>query len=1576
MKTKLFFITIFLLTLNNLVNAQIQLKATVEYFYIGNVQNQDHNKSCDHISNNQDGEWRIILTPLGTTGGSLDAEQGPHIRQCNGGYIHAYQFVGGPISKIWTYNGYDTFPVYLRMYFRGKETQTTGGTRSITENIKLDFPVNTPQTFTYSIYNDLDNPSEKWYEVKIKLEIILPGNINFDIDPNNPGGGICDDEDVDLNPSQTLPKGFEYAWEYGTNGTYITKYNVVSAFPVPCQYDALGEPIRGYCPDGQEYLLGCEACQSYQIPVFTWQTIGFSRDKLSINPSSQLPLTYPNFPIVPTQSVAFRYKIMRRTDNYIDDGDDNPTYGYPFEGDIKAVNFYKAFPNIITINNRTNWVNTGEQQIATLEGYSSNYGVFVTDPSCPGGIDGKIRVRAPDGMNFKLSLATDDVVNGFPTGPVDNSNIFSGEYAFINKGEGTYTLVIQSSTQNQDGTWQNGCYKSIALNLYDPPELNITVEPQKYIAYSNGIANDLFNIKRKGGEDPVNINTTGGIPGSKLFYVDGIAFPSGTRLGKKSTPYLFEGKHGINHACNAEESVSISLVEPDEFKADTISTKHSYCHGAMDGEIVFKIEGGIKPYNIQFISQSGNNDRIIWGLDDEYEPSSDTTLFKLPINGGDTYKIIIGDTVSHLVEADADYYDYDKAYKVIENVLITEPIAYSFPVFNTTEPWCIGDASGKLEVSIEGGFYGDAPSQYTCIIEEDNSSGNPGVLPSDLNYKVERTLDAGITTTFDGLQAGDYLLRISLANDAVYPKCELIKPFIITQPQTIDYTYTYQNIGCKGDNDGEIYLEITPSTGRQPYIVELVDKWDKRVKIDTLKEEPEEPYNKYNFTGLIPDEYKVKVYYKDCAQFPTAITKSGIKIQEPTEKLEFVSLVPDSVACFGESNGKLKVEVKGGWGNYEYLIKKPDGSISSGSFDDVGNGITTITNLSAGTYTLYVKAINPAVPNIKTSAFCQITQEFTIKEPLPLQIDPNPIIENVSCNGQADGKVTLKITGGNPTAFYNQDVQVYRVLVNGNPRKVDFRSWDNTQTATIEGLKAGNYSFEVISQKGCNTSINDVIITQPAALVLTTNKKDPDCGERNGNASVVVGGGNPPYQYTWTKSDFTVIGTTNQANALDNGSYSIKVTDGEGCSISKSVFLSGAQAAQVSEVNKVSPTCAENNDAYAELKITGDFPITVEWLGEENGRSKNLSGNTLTLGNLSKGYHYLKLTDNKACIRYYDLYIEGPEPLSISTITEKSPNCTGNADGELEIAVMGGTGPYSIIWDNGQEGNKIDNLSAGTYSVNITDAQACTITQGFYLQDPLPFRVDLGGNAIICANTIYQLDAGPGIAYQWKDEDDSLISEERNILLNQAGKYKVEVISSRGCIANDEFELMLSDNLLAADFLMPDTAFVGDTVILIDITKPLPNFILWDFGQGNPLKNEPTDFQQEIVFYEEGRHKIRLQVATGDCQDDLTRDILIINPNQDLSMGEASPTPDIIQEAILYPNPNQGEFSLRVELSIPSPIEVEVIEPMRQQVILKKQSKRNWQHQMSFDLQNYAQGTYLINIKAENSIKTIRVVIY
>ncbi|NNC86324.1 MAG: T9SS type A sorting domain-containing protein, partial [Bacteroidia bacterium] len=451
------------------------------------------------------------------------------------------------------------------------------------------------------------------------------------------------------------------------------------------------------------------------------------------------------------------------------------------------------------------------------------------------------------------------------------------------------------------------------------------------------------------------------------------------------------------------------------------------------------------------------------------------------------------------------------------------------------------------------------------------------------------------------------------------------------------------------------------------------------------------------------------------------------------------------------------------------------------------NGATTQTvgNLGAGTYYVTVTDGNG----------CTAIDSITIGGSTALQMD-TITSTSVTCKGDADGTASIgNVSGGN------------------TPYTVEWNTTPPQFTATALGLAPGIYSATVTDANGC-TIIDSVEVTEPDEVLslFLDGVQTVDCaGGSTGSATVLASGGTPPYSYLW--SDGQVTGS---ATNLSAQIYVVTVTDENGCQDLISVPVASPFSLSVN-VNKTDALCNSDSSGTASAVINGGTaPYSYIWLNALN----DTLGTSSSVGSLYPGTYTIIVTDSSGCMAMNSFTIYQPSGL-VQYTSVIDVTCNNGADGTATSIVFAGTPPYSYAWSNGQTTQTATNLTAGTYTVLITDGNGCvTVGDTAEIGQPVPILLNPNVTSLLCYGSdvgmiATQVTGGtPPYQYTWSTGESTPI-----ISMLTAGVYTVTVSDLFGCTTDSVFTLVEADSISCTSVIsMPSCNGGADGFITIDST--------------------------------------------------------------------------------------------------------------------------------------------------------------
>ncbi|RMF72350.1 MAG: hypothetical protein D6740_05465, partial [Alphaproteobacteria bacterium] len=271
-------------------------------------------------------------------------------------------------------------------------------------------------------------------------------------------------------------------------------------------------------------------------------------------------------------------------------------------------------------------------------------------------------------------------------------------------------------------------------------------------------------------------------------------------------------------------------------------------------------------------------------------------------------------------------------------------------------------------------------------------------------------------------------------------------------------------------------------------------------------------------------------------------------------------------------------------------------------------------------------------------------------------------------------------------------------------------------TAWITDLVAGTYQISV--QDGVTDTTFALSVHAPPPLTADVQPQQPSCfGWCDGQAIVLPEGGTPPYGFLWSDG-----ATTPQRADLCAGSWSLTLTDAHGCTLPVTFALSEPPEFVATIVVADEIDCHGGADGVLSVQTNGTAQ-TFAW---------NTGDTTATIANLPKGDYQVTVTNTDGCADTASFFLDEPPPLTL-TIEETAPvRCHGEASGALLATADGPGTPFVFQWQDGQTGPQRTQLTAGAWSVTVTNAKGCTVTATYLLEQPPPLRLYFTPDPIDC----------------------------------------------------------------------------------------------------------------------------------------------------------------------------------------------------------------------------------------------------
>jgi len=934
-------------------------------------------------------------------------------------------------------------------------------------------------------------------------------------------------------------------------------------------------------------------------------------------------------------------------------------------------------------------------------------------------------------------------------------NGLPGGASIVNQCAGVYKCVVTDA---------HGCKDSATITITQPTAITTTVTAQ-IPPTCNGSCNGSIKVTVSGGTPAYTYKWSP--TGQTTTSINGLC--AGTYT------LVVTDKNGCT------DTTKVTLANPPPLTI-TINATNVSCNGACDGKGVATVSGGTSPYTYKWNNNPAGTTDSLTGL-----CSGNDSVTVTDANGCTStayFSITQPNPLVITVSSNNSACSLCNGSASISVSGGTAPYSYSWTTGSTTDS-ATGLCKGTYTVTVTDANNCTATQKITIVPVVKiiiTSSGSNVTCNGSCDGQATANASGGTspyvyswtngetTATDTALCAGNYTVTVTDAAG-----CTNTDSVTLAQPPPIKDTTTQTNVSCSGACVGVATDSAYGGTPPYKYL------WSTGATTSSIN-------------GLCVGTYIVTITDANgCTHVDSVVITQQNTIQaNPTV----------TNATCGSSDGAINLAPTGGSGVYTYLWAPGGQTTQNISGIPAGTYTVTITDALGCTKTFIIGVSNTTGPGLgstpkNVSCFnscngydsvfiatpttgpytylwapggqtttaisnlcpgiyvCQVTdalgcittQSDTINKPAP--INPNWSSTNVTCNGSNDGTISFAPTGGVSPYSYTWAPAV-------------------SVTNTASGLGPGIYTITVTDANGCDSVVN-ITITQPPVLVLTMSQTNVLCnGDCNGTGTVTPSGGTGPYIFFWSNG-----GRVPSIVFLCPGTYSVTVTDANGCSMLDSVVITEPPALSVSMAS-TNVSCDLGSDGTATLTVSGGTPgYTYSW--SNAATSSSISG-------LSVGTYTVTATDANGCTITDSVTITQPTAINI-TMAATNATCNGTCDGTATATVSGGTSPYTYLWSpGGMTTSSVSALCAGTYTVTVTDADGCSKTANITVSQPTPLLANASSTNTLCpsscdgtASSSPVGGTGPYI-YLWSNG-----ATTTNITNLCAGNYTVYVTDANGC---------------------------------------------------------------------------------------------------------------------------------------------------------------------------------------------------
>lgn len=1000
---------------------------------------------------------------------------------------------------------------------------------------------------------------------------------------------------------------------------------------------------------------------------------------------------------------------------------------------------------------------TSASPIATPAG-TSNYSVLISNGSCSRIIDRTITV-----VDVALSaVITRPLCNGQSNGAVNLTvSGGNGPYTYnwsgpggfssstedlVNIGAGTYTVMVTSAS---------GCSKTQSFNVTMPAVLSATTNAT-VLTYGQNIACGGTN------SGSITLSVTGGT----APYAYSWTGPDGFSSTAQNISNVVAGSYSVTVTDQNGCSVSAdrTLTEPPALTASIGNVSHVLCHGNNTGSATVVISGGVPPYSISWNTSPVQTTATATGLPagNRLVTVTDgygcTTTSSVVITQPSAPLVANVTNITDLYQCQGQNNPHGSATAAVTGG--TPPYSYSWntiPAQYTqtvelgaggTYTTTVTDANGctssaSFSVS-QPGNSSISISQQTNNVCNGGSTGSATITvsgSSNIQWAQWNTTPPQSGLTLTDVPAGTYQVIAQHSNG-----CQSVASVTITEPASISAPQMISSgdVLCFGDSTGSAEFQV--SGGAAPYTY-------------TLNGQP---------IGSSLINYPAGIYTIVTTDANGCTAQGEVTISGPAAPLSVSITAFTNELCFGGDQGTASAQASGGTPPYTYTWNTVPEQTGSNA-----------TDLAAGTYAVTVTDANG----------CTASTQVTISEP---QFAIHGVIENFAnetCYGANDGWATVTAWGGS------------------NSFSITWNTVPPQYGPTATGLAPGMYMVEVVDNNGCDTPkyLPVVIDGAPSALTHTIdisnyNGSNISCnGGSDGWIDLTINGGAPPYYFSWS-DEFGNVAGMEDPTGLEAGTYYLHINDSYGCVVGDTIVLDAPEPivleVQLSIVaGGWNVSCAGATDGSADLNISGGTPpYEVQW-----SSAQGFSSTSEDLQDIAAGVYDVTVTDANGCVTQTTISLISPPAIdidaTISVVNGGNVSCAGGTDGWIDLTVTGGSGNYIYQWNNDAFSEDLSSITAGTFSVVVTDDLGCTATSTHTLTAPDPIIIDLqvlaasGGFGTSCAgstdgsiNTTISGGMG-GYTILWNGPA-GYSSDQASLTGLTAGAYMITVTDVNGCASS------------------------------------------------------------------------------------------------------------------------------------------------------------------------------------------------
>ncbi|WJS95724.1 T9SS type B sorting domain-containing protein [Flavobacterium johnsoniae] len=882
----------------------------------------------------------------------------------------------------------------------------------------------------------------------------------------------------------------------------------------------------------------------------------------------------------------------------------------------------------------------------------------------------------------------------------------SGE--FTNVGVGSYTIAARDSNQ---------CETTVLARVTVDPAVDPRIDFGTISACFDPALGTNIPVTVSGGVGPYTYVVTynGGTPSlaSEPFDAPGFTYKA---LNPGTYDFIITDSYG----CKTQHK---STVIKAQLLTGTTVTTGLDCDPAPNNRAVItgSIEGGTAPYVVSITSGATTGTLV--------QPVGNGTSFTYTIGTSGLYRFQIRDANNCTTTSEATI----------------APLTAITLNSNNTNPKCNGGSTGSVELLPSGGageftysrdnitFNGNsvitglAQGNYTFYVKDKNKCvqsinvtlTDPPAVTANASFPANTNCSSSVIITVVG-GGGTGTLGYSFNGSPTYTAVNTLSVSLTSSTQTITYSVKDANnctvtktitvpaynppAGITFSTPAAITCEVgktttsvtlTPTVGGVAPFTYLMTSGTGSGASNTTGV----------FSGLTAGAYTFELTDANGCKTTGSITIAGA----PTIT---VSGKKTDIKCVGQTNGTATFTVTGASsvGNFSYVLTPASGTVTK------VNDEVRVTGLGVGTYKLQVRDISTNCLSNEASVTINPATAITITA---------ATASNVNC-GNSISNVVVTATGGVPNYKY-----AYVLRGAGMPAASAFST---TNTTINTGATQSNLLWDVyvMDQNDCTAGPFNLDIQRESSPTVKSPAPATFCFKAPSSTSIDLrtffnlGTG----VHTYTVNTVAVTDPT-AYKITASGTYTIGVRDANGCPATATYIVNPELTILATRVKDL--TC--DNNAEITFTANGGSSTYSTYEVQFNGAGAwNPVTSPFTTAN--SGTYQFRVTDNAGCQGLSNVITITPKTTPSFSHNEKQPTCIGAADGEINITNPTGLQPFTYLITRGattvSTTATASNLTAGVYTVLLTDAKGCTFSDSITLSDPVALTATVQSTPLAC----------------------------------------------------------------------------------------------------------------------------------------------------------------------------------------------------------------------------------------------------